>query len=63
VNFWLDSITGGFITEFAVDTVNSYTTVEEDFLKGPKVRYIRSIYMSIKILLHDKGLMARESDN
>jgi hypothetical protein len=28
VYFWLDSIVVGFITEFAVDTVNSYTAKE-----------------------------------
>jgi hypothetical protein len=63
VDFWLDNITAGFITEFAVDTMKSYTTAEKDFLKGPRGRYIRSLYTSIKILLHDKGMMTMESDN
>jgi hypothetical protein len=54
----------GFITEFAVDTTKSYTiAAEKEFLKGPRGRYIRSLYMSIKILLHDKGVMTMESDN
>jgi hypothetical protein len=35
VDFWLDSITTGFITEFVVDRVNSYTVAEKDFLNGP----------------------------
>jgi hypothetical protein len=63
VDFWLDNITAGFITEFAVDTMKSYTVAEKDFLKGPRGRYIRSLYTSIKILLHDKGVMTMESDN
>jgi hypothetical protein len=63
VDFWLDNITAGFITEFAVDTTKSYTAVEKYFLKGPRGRYIRSLYTSIKILLHDKGVMTMESDN
>jgi hypothetical protein len=63
VDFWLDNITAGFITEFAVDTMKSYTVAEKDFLKGPRGRYIRSLYTSIKILLHDKGMMTMESDN
>jgi hypothetical protein len=35
IDFWLDSIVAGFITEFAVDTMNSYNTVEQEFLHGP----------------------------
>jgi hypothetical protein len=63
IDFWLDNIIAGFITEFAVDTVKSYTTAEKDFLKGPRGRYIRSLYTSINILLYDKGMMTMESDN
>jgi hypothetical protein len=63
VDVWLDSITVGFITEFVVDTPNSYTIVEKDFLKGPRGRYIISLYTSIKILFHDKCMMTLESDN
>jgi hypothetical protein len=63
VDFWLDNITAGFITEFSVDTTKSYTAAEKDFLRGPKGRYIRSLYMSIKILLHDNDMMTMESDN
>jgi hypothetical protein len=36
VDFWLDNITAGFITEFAVDTVKSYTVAEKGFLEGTK---------------------------
>jgi hypothetical protein len=63
IYLWLDSIVVGFITEFAVDTVNSYTVAEKDFLKGPIGRYIISLYTSINILLYDKGVMTMESDN
>jgi hypothetical protein len=63
VDFLLERITVGFITEFAVDTTNSYTAAQKDFLKVPKGRYIRSLYMSINILLHDKCVMTMESDN
>ena len=62
VDFWLDSITAGFITEFSVNTMKSYTTVKYDFLKGPRGMYIRSLYTSINILLHDKGIMTMESN-
>jgi hypothetical protein len=63
MDFWLESITAGFIIEFVVDTTKSYTIVEEDFLKGPRGRYIKSLYTSINILLHDKGVMIMESEN
>jgi hypothetical protein len=63
IYFWLDSIIAGFITEFAVDTAKSYIVVEKDFLKGPRGRYIKSLYISIKILLYDKDVMTMESSN
>jgi hypothetical protein len=63
VDFWLDNIVAGFITEFAVDTTKSYNAAEQEFLKGPRGRYIRSLYTSIKILLYNKGVMTMESDN
>jgi hypothetical protein len=63
MDFWLDNIIAGFITEFAIDITKSYTIAEKDFLKGPKERYIRSLYTSIKILLYDKGMMTMESIN
>jgi hypothetical protein len=38
VDFWLDNITTGFITEFVVDTMNSYIVVEKYIFKGPRGR-------------------------
>jgi hypothetical protein len=63
VDFCLDSIIVGFITEFAVDTVKSYNTIEKEFLREPRGRYIRSLYTSIKIFLYKKSVMKMESDN
>ena len=63
VDFWLNSIVAGFIIESVVDTVNSYSTTEKEFLSGPRGRYIRSLYTSIKILLYKKGVMTMELDN
>jgi hypothetical protein len=57
VYFWLDNIFVGSITNFVVDTVKSYTAKKKYFLKGPKGRYIISLYTSIKILLYEKGVM------
>jgi hypothetical protein len=63
VDFWLDNIMAGFITEFVVDTMKSYNEVEQEFLWGLQGRYIRSLYTSIKIFLCNKGVMTMESDN
>jgi hypothetical protein len=63
IDLWLDSIFVGFITEFIVDTKNSNSTTEQEFLRGPRGRYISSLYTSIKILLYNKGVMIMESDN
>jgi hypothetical protein len=63
VDFWLDNIVVGFIIEFAVDIVKSYNAAEQEFLRGPRGRYIRSLYTYIKRLLYNKGVMTMESDN
>ena len=63
VEFWLDNIVSRFITEFAVDTLKSYNTMEKEFLHGSRGRYIQSLYTSIKILLYNKGVMTMESNN
>jgi hypothetical protein len=63
IDFWLDNIVAGFIKEFAVDTANSYSATEKEFRKGPQGRYIRSFYISLNILLYNKGLMTMKSDN
>jgi hypothetical protein len=41
VDFWLDNIVTRFIIEFPVDTAKSYNAAEQEFLKGPRGRYIR----------------------
>jgi hypothetical protein len=60
VDFWLDNITARFITEFAKYKMNSYTISERDFLRGPRGRYVKSLYTLIKIFSHGKGIMTME---
>ena len=36
VDFWVDSILQGYITEFAVDTITSYSEAERIFFEDPK---------------------------
>jgi hypothetical protein len=63
VDFWLDNIVAGFIIQFAVDIMKMYNVIEQELLKGPRGRYIKSLYTCIKILLHNKGVMTMESDS
>jgi hypothetical protein len=60
IDLWLNSIVACFIIEFAVDTSNSYSATEKEFMRGPRGRYIISLYTSIKILLYKKGVMTME---
>ena len=63
VDFWLDNIVAGFIKEFAVDIMKSYSAPEQYFLHGALGRYIISLYTSIKIFLYNNGVMTMASDN
>ena len=35
IDFWVDSILQGYITEFVVDTITSYSEAERNFFQGP----------------------------
>ena len=56
VDFWFDSIIGGYITEFAVDTVKSYSAAKREFFKGPRGKYLNSLKLWTKILFCEKGV-------
>jgi hypothetical protein len=62
VDFWLDSILGGYITECAIDCTQSYNVVERDFIKGLHKRYLKSLSTWINMLLCDKEVMKMEYD-
>jgi hypothetical protein len=34
IDYWLDSVLGGYVTEFAIDCTQSYNVVEREFFKG-----------------------------
>ena len=57
VNFWVDSILQGYITEFAVDTITSYSEVERNFFQGTQRRYLLSFSTRIKMLVYEKGIL------
>ena len=62
VDFWLVSLLEGFITEFTVDQRKSFSEAERYFFKGYRGKYLRSLNLSIKMLLHEKGTMDLVSD-
>jgi len=57
INYWINSILGRFIIEFAIDTSASYSEVECQFLKGPRDKYLKSLKTWIKMLLCKKWVM------
>ena len=57
VNHWLNSIIGGFVTEFMVDTSANYSEVEQCFFKGLQGKYVKSLNTWIKMLLCEKRVM------
>ena len=61
VDFWVDSILQGYITEFAVDTITSYSEAERNFFQGQRRRYLLSISTWIKILAYEKGILHLDS--
>ena len=57
VDFWLASVLEGFVTKFAVDQRKSFNQAERYFFKGYRGKYLKSLNLSIKMLLHEKGTM------
>ena len=57
VDYWIDSIMGSFITEFAIDTLVSYSEAKRQFFKDPRGKYLKSLKTWIKIILCEKRVM------
>ena len=61
VDFWVDSILQGYIIEFVVETITSYSEVERNFFQRPRQRYLLSISTWIKMLVYEKGILQLSS--
>ena len=57
VYFWVDSILQGYITEFVVEAITSYSEDQIICFQGPQIRYLLSISTWIKMLVYDKGIL------
>jgi len=54
IDHWLDQVIGGFVIEFAVDTLVSYSEAKRCFFKGPQGKYLKSLNTRIKMFLCEK---------
>jgi hypothetical protein len=57
VDHWFHSTIGGYITEFVVDKVESYSQAERYFFKGPRGKFLHFLRLRIKMLLHEKNIL------
>jgi hypothetical protein len=57
VDPWFDSTIGGYITEFDIDRVESYSQAERYLLKGPRGKFLHFLKLNIKMLLHEKNIL------
>ena len=62
IDFWLDSVPWGYVTEFAIDFIQSYSVAERNFFKGLHGRFLKSLNTRIKMLLCEKHVMIMKSD-
>jgi hypothetical protein len=57
VDLWFDSTIGGYIVEFSIDRVESYSQAERYFFKGPRGKFLHFLKLRIKMLLHEKNIL------
>ena len=62
VDYWIARILEGFVIEFVVDQVKSYSEDERHFFKGPRGKFLKSLSLWIKMLLCDHGILMLRSD-
>jgi hypothetical protein len=52
-----DNTVGGYITEFAVDRVESFIQADRYFFKGPRGKFLQFLKLKIKMLLHENNIL------
>ena len=62
VDFWITRTLEAFVTEFTIDTHTSFSEAERQFFKGPRVKYLNSLSLKIKMLLAEKDILLIESN-
>jgi hypothetical protein len=57
VDIWFDITIAGYIIEFSINTVESYSQEERYFFKGPRGNFLHFLKLKIKMLLHEKNIL------
>jgi hypothetical protein len=57
VDHWFDLTIGGYITEFDVDKIESYSQAERYLFKGSRRKFLQFLKLRLKILLHEKNIL------
>ena len=57
VDFWLNSLLEGFVTEFAVGTLKAYSEAGRLFFEVYSGKYLNSLNLWIKMLLCEHGVL------
>ena len=57
LDFWIDRILEGYITEFVVDAINSYSVKKRNFFHGPSGIYLSYLKTWIKNIVCEKGIV------
>ena len=57
IDHYFDSTIGGYINEFSIDIVESYSQGERYFFKGMRGKFLHFLKLKIKMLLHEKNIL------
>jgi hypothetical protein len=57
VDHRFSSTIGGYITEFSIDRVESYSQAERYLFKGPRGKLLHFLKLKNKMLLHEKNIL------
>jgi hypothetical protein len=57
VDLWFYNTIVGYIIEFDIDRVESYSQVERYFFKGPRGKFLHFLKLNIKMLLNEKNIL------
>jgi hypothetical protein len=57
LDHYFDSTIGGYVTDFVVDKVESYSQAKRYFFKGPRGKKFHFLKFKIKTLLHEKNIL------
>jgi hypothetical protein len=62
IEFWLDSVLGGYVIGFLVNCTQSYCVAEREFFKGLCERLLKSLNTWIKMCLCENNVMVMKYD-